>query len=173
MDIDEILKKATKEIRGNYFQLPIDGQGAPIYRERVYCYELYHQLRLAWPENSPYELSGEIDKSGHPLIRGNHLDNVKPDLLVHVPGSMDNNYAAIEVKPIIAKKSGIKKDLETLTAFLRHANYQKAIYLFYGGGNIQTKIEQIQTLSRQSDTIDTNFIEIWWHSSVGICAQRQ
>ena len=45
MDIEQLLKDATSGIEGNYFQLPIDGSEDPIYRERVYCYELYHQLK--------------------------------------------------------------------------------------------------------------------------------
>jgi len=128
MNIEQLIADATKHIEQNYFQLPIDGQEDPIYRERVYCYELYHQLRSRWPVNTNYELSGEVDKSGHPLIRNNNLDRVKPDLLVHIPGDMRGNYTIIEVKPITANRDGIAKDLSTLTAFRRHADYEKAIY---------------------------------------------
>ncbi|QDP01418.1 methionyl-tRNA formyltransferase-like protein [Thalassotalea sp. PS06] len=174
MNIEQLLSDATSAIGENYFQLPIDGREDPIYRERVYCYELYHQLRLIWPANEEYELSGEIDKSGHPLIRGNDLDNVKPDLLVHVPGDMDGNHTIIEVKPITAAINGIAKDLSTLTAFRRHANYQKGIYLFYGYGNLNRIIEQIQELQfrDREDKIDINLIEVWVHERVGEPAVR-
>lgn len=91
MNFEPLLQEATSKIGYNYFQLPIDGQEDPIYRERVYCYELYHQLRSIWPKDCEYELSGEVDKSGHPLIRGNNLDRIKPDFLVHVPGDMQGN----------------------------------------------------------------------------------
>lgn len=169
MNIELLLAEATGKIENNYFQLPIDGQEDPIYRERVYCYELYHQLRLCWPSDTDFELSGEVDKSGHPLIRGNNLDRVKPDLLVHVPGDMEGNYTIIEVKPITADRNGIKKDLETLTAFRRHAQYQKAIYLFYGQGNmkaVQNVINELQA-SDGGDQIDLSLIELWWHNVVG------
>ncbi|HBG62189.1 MAG: hypothetical protein A2Y03_00685 [Omnitrophica WOR_2 bacterium GWF2_38_59] len=172
MNIDQILLNATKRIKQNYFQLPIDGQEDPIYRERVYCYELYHQLRISWPDETKYELSGEVDKSGHPLIRGNNLDNVKPDLLVHIPGDMRGNYLVIEVKPLIANKEGIKKDLKTLTAFRRYAGYRKAIYLFYGQGDIQYKINQIMGLAKDEAEIDLSQIELWWHSEVGSSAEK-
>ena len=122
MNIEQLIADATENIERNYFQLPIDGQEEPVYRERVYCYELYHQLRSHWPDNTNYELSGEVDKSGHPLIRGNNLDNVKPDLLVHIPGDMEGNHTIIEVKPINAKRDGLSKDLSTLTAFRRYAS---------------------------------------------------
>ena len=81
-------------------QLPVAGMEAPIYRERVYCYELYHRLRSVMNELFPYLLNGEIDKSRHPYMQGNNLDGVKPDLLLHRPGDMDANLVAMEVKSI-------------------------------------------------------------------------
>jgi hypothetical protein len=174
MNIEQLLTNATSAIGANYFQLPIDGSEDPIYRERVYCYELYHQLRLIWPEDEGYELSGEIDKSGHPLIRGNDLDNVKPDLLVHIPGNMKGNHTIIEVKPINAALSGIAKDLGTLTAFRRYADYQRGIYLFYGDGDIQIVVERIRKsiLSDRQGKIDLDLIEVWLHPRVGEPAVR-
>ena len=146
MNIWQLIANATERIERNYFQLPIDGKEDPIYRERAYCYELYHQLRCLWPTRTKYELSGEVDKEGHPLIRGNNLDRTKPDLLVHIPGDMGGNHTIIEVKPVTAKLAGIAKDLKTLTAFRRHANYQKAIYLFYGDGDIQRILTKSTTI---------------------------
>ena len=152
MNIEQLLTEATANISSNYFQLPIGGQEDPVYRERVYCYELYHQLRRIWPTGTDYKLSGEVDKSGHPLIRGNSLDRIKPDFLVHVPGGMGGNHTIIEIKPIVANRDGIKKDLETLTAFRTHAEYQKAIYLFYGRGNMQSVIATIKKKSPPART---------------------
>jgi hypothetical protein len=67
-------------------QLSVAGAEARVYRERVYCYELYHQWRCQWANDSRFELSGEADKIGDPIIRR----NAKPDFLVHVPGEMQN-----------------------------------------------------------------------------------
>ena len=174
MNIEKLIADATMHIGQNYFQLPIDGLENPIYRERVYCYELYHQLRVRWPEDTDYELSGEVDKSGHPLIRGNHLDQVKPDLLVHIPGDMGGNHTIIEVKPITASRAGIAKDLTTLTAFIRFADYRNAFYLLYGDRDITRVLELTEELQGQDreDKIDLAPIQIWWHRDVGVPATR-
>src|SRR5687767_3652017 len=122
----QCLSVATQNIEASYMFLPIAGSVLPIYRERVYCYELYHQLRLAWEGFGGYSLGGEVDKTHHPLMHGLDIENTKPDLLVHRPGDMGGNLAIIEVKPILAKKQGMRKDLRTLTAFLRHGQYHHA-----------------------------------------------
>lgn len=174
MNIEELIITATENIESNYFQLPIDGKEDPVYRERVYCYELFHQLRCQWPVDSEYELSGEVDKAGHPLIRGNKLDNVKPDLLVHVPGDMGGNHTIIEVKPINASRTGISKNLSTLTAFRRYAYYEKAIYLFYGNGNFIPLLECINDLqyNDRENRIDLSLMKFWWHKEVGAAASE-
>jgi hypothetical protein len=63
-----ILHEATARIAPEYFLLPVYG-GPSVYRERVYCYELYHQIRLLWPGDCPYRLNGEVDKRAHPYFR--------------------------------------------------------------------------------------------------------
>jgi len=174
MNIERLVSEATKSIETNYFQLPIDGMKGSIYRERVYCYELYHQLRCCWPTGSKYELSGEVDKTGHPLVRGNGLDRIKPDILVHIPGEMRGNHTIIEVKPINARGSGIQKDLRALTAFRKYGGYQKAIYLFYGDGDIRGALNIIELAVNRdaSGKIDLNVIEVWWHQAVGQAARK-
>ena len=62
------LPKATSRIGCDYFQLPIEGRPDRIFRERVYCYELYHQLRVLMPDDFPYSLGGEVDKRAHPVM---------------------------------------------------------------------------------------------------------
>ena len=87
-----LLVDAPAAIDSAYFLLPVayvDGGSVEQYRERVYAYELYHQLRARWP-HWPYSLGGEVDKSDHTIVRGGPLDNAKPDLLVHIPGQMTN-----------------------------------------------------------------------------------
>ncbi len=46
--LTKLLQLATARVPHLYFQVELDG-GDPVYRERVYCYELYHQLRCHWP----------------------------------------------------------------------------------------------------------------------------
>lgn len=65
------------------------------YRERVYCYELYHQLRNRLGDSYTYKVDGELDKRGHPVIKP-----CIPDFVVHVPSRMDRNLVVVEVKHI-------------------------------------------------------------------------
>ncbi|MGH8127527.1 MAG: methionyl-tRNA formyltransferase-like protein [Gammaproteobacteria bacterium] len=167
-DFENCLKEATSRICATYFQLPVVGLESPIYRERVYCYELYYQLRINWTEPD-YFLSGEVDKSGHPMIRGNHLDRTKPDFLVHVPGGM-NNFAVVEVKPITGSVKGIKKDIQTLGAYLDYANYQRAFYLIYGcsdDGNALTRAR-----AKIIEVNEEHRIELWHHAAPMTPASR-
>src|SRR5205807_588549 len=81
------LEHATKAIAKHYFLLPLDGAD-PVYRERTYCYELYHQIKAYWSPafaGSRFELGGEVDKAGHPRFQHPALKGTKPDLLVHDP----------------------------------------------------------------------------------------
>ena len=66
------LRAATARVSPEFMLLPIAGFRNPvfIYRERVYCYELYHQLRIEMGDDLGFSLSGEVDKRRHPLIRG-------------------------------------------------------------------------------------------------------
>jgi hypothetical protein len=167
---DAILRNATEAIGPQYFCLPI-ANSRPVYRERVYCYELYHQLRSRWPVDLQYSLGGEVDKAGHPLIRGNGLDRLKPDLLVHEPGDMGGNYAVIEIKPLLHSTTlGIQKDLITLTAFRKYAGYARALFLLYGTGRFDSLQQIVRHLRNQPDgRIDLAAIEFWHHTAVG-CA---
>ena len=125
------LLDASAAVPRDYVMLPVAGQEEPAYRERVYCYELYHQWRLRWDGGFPYTLCGEIDKQGHPIIRRNE----KPDFLVHDPGLM-TNLLVVEVKPSNAKLRKMVKDLRTLTYFRRAfgngGNYFAAYFWIYG-----------------------------------------
>jgi hypothetical protein len=58
------LGESIKAIKKCYFQVEVNEQ-EPMWRERVYCYELYHQLRCRMEKLkfSNYTLHGEIDKN--------------------------------------------------------------------------------------------------------------
>ncbi len=160
--LSQTLRLATSKIARDYFQLSIDG-GSPIYRERVYCYELYHQMRVLWDESSDFILNGEVDKSAHPILKGLEADHVKPDFLVHTPGDMNGNHAIIEVKHQKAPLNGIRKDLESLALLRERANYERAIYLVYGYD--LDVAEWVEKVSRASSTFEKlPLIELWFHS---------
>lgn len=162
-ELSQVLADATRSIEAGYFRLNIDG-GDPIYRERVYCYELYHQMRMHWPSGCPFYLNGEIDKSAHPILTELGAAYAKPDLLVHQPGYMTGNHAIIEVKSARAVSSGIRKDLNTLSLFIKKVNYQRAIYLLYGDDIDRRLIDRIARVASRVKNLAA--VELWVHAEV-------
>ncbi|MCY1217105.1 hypothetical protein D3C87_1075460 [compost metagenome] len=162
-ELDDVLRAATAAVNQTYFTLSIAG-GEAVFRERVYCYELYHQMRAVWPEGCYYMLTGEVDKRAHPILKELEADGKQPDLLVHRPGSMDDNFAIIEVKhsPAIG---GIQKDLHTLDLFVRKVRYKRAIYLVYGYYGTDETASKITTAAKEAGS--TTPIEIWLHPAPG------
>lgn len=158
-----IFETALSRINKEYFQIQIDG-GDPVYRERVYCYELYHQLRCLWPPGSPYRLNGELDKTSHKKLQNLGMRREKPDLLVHQPGNMTGNYAVIEVKTELATPGAIKSDLVKLSKFISNIGYQRAIYLIYGYES-EKLIESVEDVARTVQGLQT--IELWIHNASG------
>jgi hypothetical protein len=163
-ELTKVLAEATGAIEDGYFHLDIDG-GDPVYRERVYCYELYHQMRLRWPAGCPFYLNGEIDKAAHPILIELGADYAKPDLLIHRPGYMTGNHAIIEVKSSRAPNAGIKKDLRTLSLFRSVVGYERAIYLIYGDEVDDKLVGRIQHAATETKNLAP--IEVWIHQMVG------
>lgn len=168
--LDELIRRATFNVSDNYFQLRAASENGPIlkYRERVYCYELYHQMRMISCDifsSSPFKLHGEIDKSGGGYITSNE----KPDFLLHIPGEMHDrsNLAIIEVKPL-KEDINLEKDLKTLSKFFYCYQYKYPIYLFFGGENgcFERTKEKMITLDRDSSEIDLSKIIIYHHANV-------
>lgn len=130
MKFQESLQQATKSMEQYYFKIAMANLRGHHFRERIYCYELYHQLRVAL-QCSPYTLQGEMDKNGHPIIH-REIGALKPDFIFHEQGTMKNNLIVMEVKPLNnASGSQLKKDLDTLTRFI-DLGYYRAIHLIYG-----------------------------------------
>ena len=159
----QIFRDATAAISQEYFLLPIHG-GDSIYRERVYCYEFYHQMRRLWPAGTPYRLNGEVDKRAHPYFQDG--GQPKPDLLVHQPGTGEN-YAVIEVKSSHVAAREIDKDLGTLSLFRHRLGYQRTIYLVYGAdtANAAARIHE-----RAGQFKEIAPFELWLHTTVGTAA---
>jgi len=164
-ELNQIIHDATAAVNSDYFTLDIAG-GTAVFRERVDCYELYHQMRRRWPQKDAcrFILSGEVDKAGHALLQELGADGAKPDLLVHRPGHMEDNLAIIEVKHSTALE-GIRKDLATLDLFIRNVKYQRAIYLIYGGFANERTAERICAEAKELGVKSS--IEIWLHDSCG------
>jgi len=168
-ELTNILRRATRALPAEYFQLAIYG-GPPVYRERVYCYELYHQMRRRWPRGCPFWLNGEIDKQGHQLLAQLGAAAFKPDFLVHRPGDMAGNFAIMEVKPLGADYDEIHNDLYKLCRFVSRVGYQRAIYLFYGYGDYGGTMDRVREVYARLD--DPRPIELWVHAAPGRPAQQ-
>ena len=183
MDVDLALVTdwlicASSQIDREYICLPVAG-GDPQFRERVYCYELYHRWRCHWSEKFPYSLGGEVDKKGHPRVRGKQLDNTKPDFLVHVPGYM-RNLLVMEVKPANGKIKHMIADLKKLTAYThnlvdedeRPANYYAAFFWVYGTviGGWQELQGQVLAEIGNREEVDLSGIRCFVHEGAGVPA---
>jgi len=172
------LLDASENLSQQYFQLPVAGE-EPQYRERVYCYELYHLWRRNWSNQFQFSLSGEVDKQNHPIIR----KKAKPDYLVHIPGQM-TNLLVMEVKP--KPRKGIKvayyrndirevlEDLDKLTWFCREltqhgpdANYFAAFMWFYGLNTQEWPVLQNCLIKGINANIDTHLIRVFVHQQFG------
>ena len=131
----------------------------------MYCYELYHQMRCLWPQETPFRLNGEIDKTAHPILADLGAAGAKPDFLVHQPGTMAGNHAIIEVKSSAAQQGGIFADLSKLAFFIQRVGYQRALYLVYG----REANERIRDrIARAAGVIQgLPLIEVWFHRNAG------
>jgi hypothetical protein len=178
-EIDDVIRwllEASTLVNEGYMRLPVAGAD-PKYRERVYCYELYHQLRCQWGASFPYVLCGEIDKRKHAYVCGDFLDNIKPDFLVHEPGQMDpgSNLLAIEVKPANTTSIKIVEDLQKLTAlrsalknsYDQSANYQHAIFWLYGG--LPDDWDELKDQLRRDkfENVDIRLVRCFVHQHAG------
>jgi hypothetical protein len=66
-EFTQILRRATAAVPAEFFLLPVHESEA-VLRERVYCYELYHQLRCLWPRDCVYRLNGEVRQTVASLL---------------------------------------------------------------------------------------------------------
>lgn len=147
---------ATANMGETYFKLPVAYDQKFVFRERVYCYELYHQIRQFIPIDYPYILNGEIDKLGHPQISSN-CGSLKPDFLVHNPGKMASvdNLVIVEVKTIqnakfTQKGKSLLKDMETINCMTSFENgYYRGIILIFGSDNESKKKKIIEVYKKK------------------------
>jgi hypothetical protein len=171
-DFQKLLRTATSFIDKGYFQSQVIGKNSRIkmvYRERVYCYELYHQMRNIWVQDGGAILHAEYDKIGSQFLANKNVKGVKPDFLIHTPGEIDKNFIAMEVKVVTARSDEIKCDLEKLSNLRYDANYRVTIFLIFGK-NAKQKAEDTLILRGQWG-IDLN-TEIWAHENANEEATR-
>ncbi|GAB2507438.1 hypothetical protein GCM10027188_08180 [Lysobacter humi (ex Lee et al. 2017)] len=123
MSLLDQLPLATSRIGNTYFRLPIAGERHGIRRERVYCYELYHQLRTLLTAEV-LTLTGEPDKRGRSDFPG-----INPDFILHAPGTHESNSVVMEVECRVGYRH-IVKDLNNLLV-MRRRGYQTLVLLLF------------------------------------------
>ena len=89
----DIIFQAVANVEQKYFNLEVTYGNNFIVRERVFCYELYHQLRLLLKGRTDLTLNGEPDKRFHDDI--NKADWRNPDFVVHRPNSWLDNRVVV------------------------------------------------------------------------------
>ncbi len=129
-----LIREALKRVKERYFIVKSNPKPGGFQRERVFCYELYHQMRLLHQDTGEIQINGEIDKSGNTDFEELHSN---PDFIFHEPSEHKNNKIVIEVKGIINDdKKGveaIKKDFRTLLFFInkRKVKYETGVFILY------------------------------------------
>ena len=125
-----LIEQALNQVSQDYYRLRTTYSTEGIVRERVFCYELYHQMRKIQDsgESCQYHIHGEIDKRAHELFA--REDQKNPDFVFHCPGSMGENALVVEVKGKLTVAEAIK-DFDTLKIFCAKYGYQKGLWLLY------------------------------------------
>ncbi|GBR06880.1 hypothetical protein HW511_13775 [Asaia siamensis] len=117
-EILELLKRALKNVSADYVLLGHPSE-LDIFVERVFAYELYHQMRLLFRDKHGV-VNGEYRKY---LKLIPDIDNNKtyiPDLVVHQPSTLDRNFLAIEIKTSPSlNRNDLKRDLGKLEFYTR------------------------------------------------------
>ncbi len=149
---EDALLKASKLISADYFNMEVANTSELIYRERVYCYELYHRLRQKLPNDFPFTLQGELDKKNHPII-SQACGEIKPDFLVHMPGNMASNLVIVEVKSS-KNVDKIGKDFKTLKCMTSlEDGYYKGISIIFGQNNEGAHDKAIRLYKKHCATV--------------------
>ena len=121
----QLIRGSHDNVGDEYYRLTTTYKPLGIVRERVFCYELYHQMRLIQSQRglTDIQIHGEIDKSGHFEFDKDAQKN--PDFVFHIPGMMQGNAIVVEVKGKIEGnyQEGVYKDIVTLSKFTDNKHY--------------------------------------------------
>ena len=157
----DLFKKALPRINPNYFRLTTTYEPSGIVRERVFCYELYHQIRSIMTDDKKLSLNGEIDKQSHKDF--DKSDRKNPDFVFHMPGKHDFNVLVVEVKGKLLDPRGrplnsIRKDLETIQLFINKYNYRAGLFILYNHSFKELLEKHGQTIKQLRSDPSSSFI---------------
>lgn len=114
----------------------------PTWRQRVYCYELYHNLRCALGNGFPYVLHGEIDKRGHAWVKSVLGYEPNPDFVVHAAGTQ-GGLAVVEVEPADCDVGAATEDVKKLRDFVTEVDYHTGILLLVGRVPVKRQVRSL------------------------------
>lgn len=143
-----LIKEALDYVTDPYYNLKTTYEPSGIVRERVFCYELYHQMRRI-QENTRQNkltLNGEIDKRGHKKFA--RKDQKNPDFVLHIPGEMIGNTIIVEVKGQI-EPNGCLKDFKTIKLFLHSYEYKLGVFILYNHTIQELREKLLDRLKRE------------------------
>jgi hypothetical protein len=86
---------ALLSVAAEYFSVPLP-DGTEGYQERVFAYELYHQLRNHFSAN--WYVNGEFRKGLSMVPRIGSDRQVIPDIVIHQSNTIDRNLLVVEIK---------------------------------------------------------------------------
>lgn len=150
--------RAVKRVGPHFFGVITADSTQMFFRERVYCYELYHQLRLVL-KNFPLKIYGEVDKSGHPR----RDEKRAPDFIIHDPGNENHNLAIIEVKSTRTKRKRFLKDIAVVNKYVRNYGYKHGILLLVGYEMPKKRLSDFDKFVEFQD----GRIQMLWHQTEG------
>jgi len=159
----EQFKKAITMIDEKYISVSMYQLPGKRYRERVYCYELYHQLRKLLDDDYEYMLDGELDKKAHPIIEKNIGAKI-PDFVVHYRSYMEHNLVIIEVKSIKNIKdniSNLEKDVDKIIDFIEEAEYNYGIILIYSNGFDHLTDNIVKAFKKKTEEYSKKIFLLW------------
>jgi hypothetical protein len=146
----QLLKRAVQAVGAEYCSVGYlanrDGKEHSKFAERVFCYELYHQVMIHWEQEGVPDkavVHGELAKSAYfktRLIAAFEGRGTYPDLLFHQPGSMDWNLVVVEVKGSRCRASDLKHDVIKLRAYLTGGRYAIGVLLVVGEDDPRSRV---------------------------------
>ena len=152
----DLIKTALLQVEPVYFKLITNYKPSGIVRERVFCYELYHQIRKRMT-GLDLTINGEIDKRGHPDFVPGGSKN--PDFVFHKPGSNEDNTLVIEVKGKL-KSDAIENDFNKIITFIEEYNYKAGVFVLYNYSLERLKQRAGQVLRNYNNRPSANSVHI-------------
>jgi hypothetical protein len=166
------LANAAAKVGGAYFRLPTTYDRRGIIRERVFYYELYHQVRLLVGGSETLSLNGEIDKRGH--VDFQREDQKNPDFVWHIPGTHRGNILVIQVKGTLRLgKAKYVADLRTLLRFVTRYHYRAGVFLLYNHTDEELKEKLGITLNRLTKSKGADAVYVMTIARAGVVCRRE